>query len=529
MSRELVARRMQSKSVKTRRLSPWRVLFGVTLLVILSTVSVFGMQQWRNDQSTATREPWFAPYIDVTATPSFAFEQMGSTDHKDAVLSFIVSSTSKGACVPSWGGVYTLEEAGNDLDLDRRIARLKQKGGNVAISFGGLNNKELAVTCTDTKKLKAAYGDVIERYDINTIDLDLEKDGLKDLTAATRRAEVLKTIQSERRAKGEQLAIWVTVPVAPQGLTKDSTDALAKLLSSKVDLAGINLMTMDYGGSKEKGVSMLDASISALKETHRQLSILYEQAGVPLTDATIWSKLGATPMIGQNDVAGEIFSLEDAEGLNAFAKSKRMGRMSSWSANRDAKCGDNYVDIKVVSDSCSGVDQEKGEFGSILGNKFSGNISSNAGTVTTSNAPSQNEKPEDNPADSPYQIWSESGAYLEGTKVVWHKNVYEAKWWNQGTLPDNPVLQSWETPWRLIGPVLPGEKPIEQAKLPDGTYPEWSGVTAYEAGTRVLFNGIPYQAKWWNEGDSPAAASSNATSSPWVPLTQAQITALNLP
>jgi len=39
----------------------------------------------------------------------------------------------------------------------------------------------------------------------------------------------------------------------------------------------------------------------------------------------------------------------------------------------------------------------------------------------------------------------------------------------------------------------------------------------------VLFNDVPYQAKWWTKGDSPAAASSNADSSPWVPLTQAQV------
>jgi chitinase len=59
--------------------------------------------------------------------------------------------------------------------------------------------------------------------------------------------------------------------------------------------------------------------------------------------------------------------------------------------------------------------------------------------------------------------------------------------------------------------------------LPAGTYPEWSGSTVYDGGQRVLFNGLPYQAKWWTQGDSPAAASSNPTGSPWTPLTQKQI------
>jgi chitinase len=101
--------------------------------------------------------------------------------------------------------------------------------------------------------------------------------------------------------------------------------------------------------------------------------------------------------------------------------------------------------------------------------------------------------------------------------------VYEAKWWTQGELPDNPVLQSWQTPWKLIGPVLPGEKPVENLTLPDGTYPNWSGTTQYNALDRVLFNGVPYKAKWWTQGDSPAASTSNPTSSPWVALTQEEV------
>jgi chitinase len=176
-----------------------------------------------------------------------------------------------------------------------------------------------------------------------------------------------------------------------------------------------------------------------------------------------------------------------------------------------------------VSDSCSGVDQNKQDFAVTLSAGFEGDISGSASRVTTDEPDAKPEQEEDDPTNSPYPIWSSDGAYLQGTKVVWHRNVYEAKWWTQGDTPDNPVLQTWETPWKLIGPVLPGEKPIQQATLPEGTYPEWSGDTAYNTDDRVLFEGVPYQAKWWNKSESPAAASSRADSSPWAPLTQAQI------
>lgn len=508
---------------KTRRLSPWRVMLAVMIVVGLGTGSYFGFQRWESERSSASTEPWFASYVDVTSTPTFPFEQVGETDNKDVVLSFIVSSTSK-ECVPAWGGVFTLDGASDTLDLDRRIARLNQQGGNITVSFGGLKNTELASSCDDVASLKAAYRSVIDRYDINTIDLDIEQNNLKDTVAGERRAQAIAELQAERRAAGKSLAVWMTLPVSPTGLTEDGTRTVSQMLDKKVDLAGVNAMTMDYGQSLD-GLSMIDATKKALTSTHRQLGVLYQRTGIYLNDATLWSKIGVTPMIGQNDFENEVFTLDDARLLNEFARSKGVGRMSMWSANRDLACGSNYTNTKIVSDSCSGVKEKSGAFAKALSAGFDGSFALSAGVVTNADAKIQQEA--DDPATSPYQIWSEVGAYLQGTKVVWKHNVYEAKWWTQGNQPDNPVLQEWETPWKLVGPVLPGEKPVQQATLPAGTYPEWSGSTEYDTSQRVLFKGVPYQAKWWSMGQSPAAANSNPDASPWVPLTQAQINDIN--
>ena len=40
-------------------------------------------------------------------------------------------------------------------------------------------------------------------------------------------------------------------------------------------------------------------------------------------------------------------------------------------------------------------------------------------------------------------------------------------------------------------------------KLPAGTYPAWSLGTQYQAGEKVLFDGLPYQAKWSNQESVP--------------------------
>jgi chitinase len=515
--------RLAQQDGPIRKLSPWRVLLAIVLMAGLVSGTVYAAKVWRAAQPDNSKQPWFASYVDVTATPTFQFQQMGATSHQDAILSFIVSSPSN-ACTPSWGAAYSLDQAAASLDLDTRIARLQQQGGSVAISFGGQANQELAVNCTSPSQLLSAYKSVVDRYNVDTIDLDLEGQGLSNTSADARRAVAIAALQKERRADGQHLAVWVTLPVTPQGLTDDGTNAITGLLEQGVDITGVNAMTMDYGSSLTAGQNMLSGSESALIETQRQLGILYQRAGIYLNSASLWEKLGTTPMIGQNDTENEVFTLADATGLNKFALSRGMGRMSMWSAN--LTCGSNYVDVKIVSDPCSGVNEGQATFAGILAQGFNGSISLSAGLVTVADAASSTRQTPDNPATSPYQIWSANGAYLEGTKVVWHHNIYEAKWWTQGDVPDDPVLQSWETPWQLIGPVLPGEKPIPQPTLPPGTYPDWSGTAIYNTAQRVLFNGVPYQAKWWNQGDSPAAASSNPDGSPWVPLTQAQINAI---
>ena len=503
-----------------RRLSAPRLIVATVVTAAMAAGAFIGVQQL-----AASAEPpaqtWFAGYADVTATPSFAFESPASKAGKNVVLSFIVS-TPGDACTPSWGAAYSLAEAADSLDLDRRIARLQQQGGEVAVSFGGQANDELATNCTSVTELAAAYAKVIDRYGVSTIDVDIEGANLTNRAANGRRAAALAVIQEERRAAGKDLAVWLTLPVAPTGLDQSGQSAVRDTLTKKLDITGVNVMTMDYGSSLTPGTSVLAASTQALAATQRQLGVLYRQAGIRLSDKTLWSKIGATPMIGQSDVQAEVFPLTAATELNAFARSHGIGRVSMWSLNRDRTCGSNYVMLKIASDSCSGINQSKAKFSALLSASITGSPKFSAAVVTTSE-PSDASQQKDEPSTSPYAIWRDTNSYLEGTKIVWHHSVYQAKWWTRGNLPDNPVLNEWETPWLLVGPVLAGEKPIQVPTLPADTYSKWIGSGQYEKGTRVLFGGVPFEAKWWNQAESPEAASANPDSSPWVPLTLVQI------
>ncbi|WP_403020753.1 glycosyl hydrolase family 18 [Salinibacterium sp. GXW1014] len=504
----------------TRRLSKLRLTIALAVICAVVAAGFINVRDWAVSRDVVSAEPWFAGYVDVTATPHHEFENPAGESSSQVMLSFIVAAADA-PCTPTWGGAYTLAAAATDLDLDRRIARLEQQGGAIGISFGGLLNDELATSCTDARSLTRAYETVIERYGASTIDLDIEGENLSDAEAGERRAQAIAGVQQSRRAAGEDLAVWLTLPAATFGLTEDGTTFVAQMLAAGVDIAGVNVMTMNFGDSLDDGETMADASARALRETHRQLGILYSQADTPLSSATLWRKLGATPMIGQNDVATEVFTLEDATALNAFSLEQGLGRLSMWSLNRDTECGPNYVHLTRVSDSCSGVEQGTTRFADLLAADFDGALESSAGAITL--AEPQDGEIVDDPETSPYPIWNETASYPAGTKVVWKQAVYQTKWWTSGDAPDAPVLSSFETPWTLLGPVLEGEKPVDQPTIPAGMYPEWDGMAVFEKGDRVIFDGLAYEAKWWTTADSPEKYSADPGGAAWRPLTVEEI------
>lgn len=506
-----------------RRFS-WLRLSILVLCVALIGLSVsVGFGWWRDTaQAKVEGNPWFGGYVDVTATPSYAFETATAAGTQNAVLAFVVAAKDK-TCTPTWGGSYTLDQASSDLDLDRRIARVRDQGRSVVVSFGGLLNDELALDCASVSDLVRAYSAVIDRYRLDTIDLDLEGPGLTDTASGQRRADAVAQLQKDYRAKGRNLAVWLTLPVVTTGLSEDGTNTVATFLKAGVDLAGVNVMTMNFGDTRAEGQSMAAASIAALTSTQRQLGVLYNTAGTRLGVQSLWRKVGATPMLGQNDQHGQIFTLQDAADLNTFALSSGVGRMSVWSLNRDQPCSINYPDITRVNDSCSGVAQGTERFAPALTHDFTGTPQQAADSVTTPEPTMSASVIVDDPATSPYPIWNELSSYPAGTKIVLRGNVFEAKWWTRGDVPDNPVLQEDQTPWRLIGPVLPGETPVPVPTLPANFFSTWKSDVAYKAGTRVLYQGTAFEARWWNTATSPESSLVDPGGSPWAALSQEEI------
>ncbi|MFF7964579.1 cellulose binding domain-containing protein [Streptomyces sp. NPDC007903] len=285
----------------------------------------------------------FAPYVDTSLYP--AFDLLGTADAtgvKNFNLAFV---TDGGGCTPKWGGVSDLTADG----VAAQIGDLRAKGGDVRVSFGGASGSELATTCSSADALAAAYGKAVDAFKLTKVDFDVEGGALPNTAANTKRAQAIAKLQ----AAHPDLNVSYTLPVMPEGLTQDGVNLLADAKANGVRVDGVNIMAMDYGPAYSG--DMGDYAIQAATATQAQI-----KGVLALSEDDAWKTVGVTPMIGVNDVATEIFKVDDAGQLVDFAKSKGIGSLSMWSGTRDKSCDGG---TKPTADaSCSSITQDKFAF-----------------------------------------------------------------------------------------------------------------------------------------------------------------------
>ncbi len=91
------------------RLSFVRIV--VAFMIIAATITGATAVALRlADNETPNADQWFAPYVDVTLTPAFDFQDPVANPDLDVVLAFVVASPDD-PCEPSWGGYHGLDEA----------------------------------------------------------------------------------------------------------------------------------------------------------------------------------------------------------------------------------------------------------------------------------------------------------------------------------------------------------------------------------------------------------------------------------
>jgi hypothetical protein len=233
-----------------------------------------------------------------------------------------------------------------------QIDAIRKRGGDVIMSFGGAGGHEVALEAKSPEELEAIYQSVIDQYHFTWLDFDVEGGALdQHPEASVRRNIAILALQK----KNPVLIVSFTLPVDPNGISKESQALLADAISRGVKVHSVDLMTMDFGKNFSSGKKMGDVCIASVERAHEQMAAI---------DPSI--QIGICAMIGQNDEKGEIFTLGDARQVTDFAKKTPwVCSTGYWAINRD----NGTPEGKANSNLFSGVKQEPFAFARIF-NEF---------------------------------------------------------------------------------------------------------------------------------------------------------------
>lgn len=283
------------------------------------------------------KSPWpahvYAPYVDFTlnSQPDLAsLAQNQNVTH--FTMAFVVSKDAD-TCLPTWGTAYNV----NDYAQYSKIKALREAGGDIMVSIGGANNSPLAASCKNVNDLKQHYYDIVDNLNLNVLDFDIEGTWVADHESINRRNEAVKAVQDTWKAEGRSVGIWYTLPILPTGLTAEGLYVLEDAKAKGVELAGVNVMAMDYGNSicQSDGTEGQNihgkCATSAIENLHSQMKQIFTDK----SDAEINAMMGTTPMIGYNDVQGEVFYMSDAKLVMQDATDRGLGMIGIWSMMRD--------------------------------------------------------------------------------------------------------------------------------------------------------------------------------------------------
>ena len=258
---------------------------------------------------------------------------------------------SSGGDTIGWQGSGTIanDTLANGTTILSQVEAIQVAGGHVTISFGGAAGQEAALTASSAASLQAEYQSVIDRYHVTSLDFDIEGAAVEDQHSITLRDQALVAL----KAANPDLTVSFTLPVLPTGLTASGLNVLASAQRDGLKIDVVNIMAMDYGSSVDNGGQMGMDAIDAAIATEKQLSAMGMSA-----------KIAITPMIGNNDVSSEVFTLADAQTLLNYAQTDpNVVRLSIWSVARD---NGNSAGAHYASPDSSGIAQNPYDFSAIF-------------------------------------------------------------------------------------------------------------------------------------------------------------------
>lgn len=299
----------------------------------------------------------YSPYFETWTNSSLS--SLASQSGANYFNLGFLQAESAGSCTLTWDGSQSADSAAYRSE----IGQLKQRGGNVALAFGGQsagnNGTEIADSCPDVNAIAADYEAVINTYHVTRLDMDVELNALNDSAGIARRNKAIAMTEAWAASHGHPLQIQYTLPVQPSGLQPNALAVLQNAVQEGAKVSLVNIMTFDYY-DLPGGVDMGTAAIDAATSAHNQLAALYPKK----SRQELYAMEGITflPGIDDNPNKTEVTQLSDAKRILSFARDHSLGLLSIWAIQRDNGGCPGSID----SNSCSGISQGSWTFSHLI-------------------------------------------------------------------------------------------------------------------------------------------------------------------
>ncbi len=295
----------------------------------------------------------YAPYFETWTTDNLTTtaQQSGA---RYFTLAFL-ETTSKTSCTLAWNGNRNDPVSNERYLSDGDIASLRNLGGDVIPSFGGWSadqaGTEIADSCKDVKTIAAAYEDVISRYGVTRLDMDVEGRSLNRTDGIDRRNKALALVQEWAATQKRPFQVSYTLPTSASGLEPTGVAILQNAIANGTRVDVVNIMAFDY--YDKVTTDMGTAAINAATGTAAQLQRLGLNA-----------QIGITLMPGLDDYPKktEKTTLAHAQQVLNYASSSGLNTLSIWAIQRD----NGGCPGVTGSNSCSGIMQNTWDFSHML-------------------------------------------------------------------------------------------------------------------------------------------------------------------
>jgi chitinase len=220
------------------------------------------------------------------------------------------------------------------------LPALKAAGVDFIVSTGGQTGK---FTCASEQGMEEFLAHYRSPRFVG-IDLDIEG----ERTAAE--LDALTSQIAAAQARHPALRWSFTLPtfagsdVARVGLNALAAAVLASARTNGVHDFVVNLMVMDYGAPSaavcvtiDHGCDMARSAVQAAENLHSGFDVPY-------------AHIALTAMLGRNDTAGSVTSLDDIRAIARYARERHLAGLYYWSLDRDNPCADT-----VPRNDCSGM------------------------------------------------------------------------------------------------------------------------------------------------------------------------------